>query len=51
MSIRHSTTKGLEDPVLSLSKKKQVKLREFREYLVDKQVLLGMVKCNILEII
>ncbi len=46
MSIAR-TTLNVEEPVLSLSKQKQIKLKEFREYLVDKNVLLGYVKCKI----
>ena len=45
MSIAR-TTLNVEEPVLSLSKQKQIKLKEFREYLVDKNVLLGYVKCK-----
>ena len=35
-----------EEPVISLEKQKEAKLREFREYLVDKNVVLALVKCN-----
>ena len=36
-----------QDPLVpSLQAHRQKKLREFREYLVDKQVVLGLVKCN-----
>ena len=45
MSLRKSQT--MEEPTLSLSKQKQIKLKEFREYLVNKDILLGYVKCNI----
>ena len=45
MSLRRSQT--MEEPTLSLSKQKQLKLKDFREYLVNKDVLLGYVKCNI----
>ncbi len=45
MSLKHTISRGVEEPVISLSQQKQIKLKDFREYLVDKQVLLGMVKC------
>jgi len=44
MSIAKSAL-NVEEPVLSLSQQKQIKLKEFREYLVNKNVLLGYVKC------
>ncbi len=43
MSLAKSSV--IEEPVLSLTQQKQIKLREFREFLVNKNVLLGYVKC------
>lgn len=37
---------NIEEPVISLSQQKQIKLKEFREFLVNKNVLLGYVKCS-----
>ncbi|KAL4490405.1 hypothetical protein ABPG72_002615 [Tetrahymena utriculariae] len=37
-------SQGLEEPVYSKKEKQQAKLKEFREYLVDKEVVLAIVK-------
>jgi hypothetical protein len=35
----------MEEPVISNSKRNEYKLREFREYIANKDVVLSIVKC------
>lgn len=37
-----------EEPVYSKKEKLAIKQRDFREYLVDKEVVLAIVKCNMI---
>ena len=47
MSILDKKIDNIEEPVYSLSKQKEIKQKEFREYLVDKNVVLAFVKCKL----
>ena len=47
MSILDKKVDNIEEPVYSLSKQKEIKQKEFREYLVDKNVVLAFVKCKL----
>ena len=47
MSILDKKIDNIEEPVYSLSRQKEIKQKEFREYLVDKNVVLAFVKCKL----
>ena len=44
--IRLNQSQEIDEPIYSEKKKNDIKVKEFKEYLVKKDIVLAMVKCN-----
>lgn len=46
MSILEKKIEEVEEPLYSEARRKQIKQKEFREYLVNRGVMLSFIKCK-----